>query len=84
MPDALNPKNLGLSIGIIWGLGMLLLGLFATFLNWGGGLVQTMSSLYIGYDLGIVGSVIGGIWGFVDGFIFGFLIALVYNMLEEK
>jgi hypothetical protein len=79
--NKLNVKALGLSIGIVWGGGMLLLGLMTLFSNWGIDLIILIGSVYIGYNSTLGGILIGTIWGFCDGAIFGLLIAWLYNKL---
>ena len=74
-------KALGLSLGIVWGAAMFLLGLMVMFFSWGIAWVELMSSLYIGYKATFLGSIIGGIWGFVDAGIAGVIIAWLYNKL---
>jgi hypothetical protein len=74
-------KALGLTLGIVWGVAMFLLGLMVMFFNWGVAWVELMSSLYIGYKATFLGSIIGGIWGFVDAGIAGVIIAWLYNKL---
>lgn len=51
--------------------------------GWGVGLVDAISSLYIGYGPSIVGAIIGAIWGFVDGYIAGVVIAWLYNKIAK-
>lgn len=77
--DKLNPERLGLSMGIVFGVACLILGLIAWGFDWGTGIVIFMSDLYIGYSPNFLGSLIGTIWGFVDGFIGGWFIAWLYN-----
>jgi len=72
-------KALGLSVGVVWSAGILLLGLLSTMFGWGSEIVKILSSIYMGYDSTIVGSILGGIWAFVDGCIGGVAIAWVYN-----
>ena len=48
--NKLNIKALGLTLGIVWGIGILFLGLTSTFWNWGLGFVTLMGSVYIGYN----------------------------------
>ena len=72
--------SLGLTLGIIWGLGMFLTGLLATWCEaWGHKFVEVMGSIYIGFEPTYLGSVIGLAWGFVDAFIGGLIIAWIYN-----
>ena len=75
--------NLGLALGIVWGAYIFTLGLIATIWHYGVELVQLTSSMYLGYQATITGSILGGLWGFVDGFIFGFLVCLIYKSLNK-
>jgi len=79
----LDVKALGFSLGIVWGVCTLLLGLSAMCFNYGAGFVSVMSSFYIGYKATVIGSVIGGIWGFFDAGIGGVIIAWLYNRLAR-
>ena len=75
------PKKLGLTFGVLWGASLFLLALICIPTEWGIDFIEVLGSVYIGYDLTILGSIIGGIWGFVDGFITGYLIVWLYNRL---
>jgi len=79
----LHTLNLALAMGATWALGVFLLGLSATFFNWGGAMVTDFGSVYFGYKASFLGSIIGAIWGFCDGFIGGFFIALFYNLFSK-
>jgi len=79
----LNIKAFGLACGIVWGLGMLSLGLMNTFSDWGAGVEGAMATLYIGYTPTLLGSVIGGLWGFADAGIGGLAIAWLYNKFAK-
>ncbi len=76
----LSPMSLGLSMGIIWGAMVFLMGLLAHFFEYGSAFVTSMGIMYIGYEPSIIGSVIGGAMGFIDALIIGLLIAWLYNM----
>ncbi len=78
-PCKLSPRALGLSLGIIWGLAVLIIGLAATFWGYGTQFVSMFEALYPGFKLGIQGCIIGGLWGLVDGFVFGVLLGWIYN-----
>ncbi len=80
--NKLNVKALGLTMGIVWGGGMLLLGLMTLFWNWGIDVITLISSVYIGYNPTLGGILVGTLWGFCDGAICGVLIAWVYNKLS--
>ncbi len=79
----LNAKALGLSLGIVWGAAMLILGLVNMHSMFGSGIMHGMSTLYIGYKPTIPGSIIGGIWGLFDAGIGGVIIAWLYNMFSK-
>lgn len=79
----LDVKAFGLSVGMIWGLAMFTLGLINTGDHWGSGIVEVMSTLYIGYKPTVLGSIIGGIWGFLDAGIGGVVVAWLYNKIAK-
>jgi len=79
----LDVKAFGLTLGIVWGAAMFLLGLMVMFFNWGAAWVELMSSLYVGYKATLPGGIIGAIWGFVDAGIAGVVVAWLYNKLTR-
>ena len=79
----LDVRAFGLACGIVWGLCMLSIGLIDTFSTWGAGIGQVMSTLYLGYEPTIPGSIIGGAWGFVDAGVGGLVVAWIYNKLAR-
>jgi len=81
----LNPKNLGLTGGILWGLTIFVLTLMSV--NGGGyagAFLAAVASIYPGYTITTLGSVIGLVWGFVDAFIALFIFAWLYNWLGKR
>lgn len=76
------PASLGLSLGVVWGLSILIMGLLAHHYMYGKPFVDAMGQLYIGYAPSIKGSLIGGLIGFVDAFIGGFIVAWLYNVFS--
>ena len=83
-PCGLNASKFGLALGIICGLAMLIVGLTATYAGYGVAIVELCSSLYIGYDITLVGSIVGGIWGFFYGAILGGFFAIVHNRIAAR
>ncbi|MFA5162331.1 MAG: bacteriophage holin [Elusimicrobiales bacterium] len=77
--NKLNERAFALSLGIVWGASIFLLGLINIFCGWGNGIAQAMSTFYIGYKPTFAGSIVGGIWGFADAGIGGLLVAWLYN-----
>jgi len=79
----LNIKAFGLSLGIIWGAGILIMAITAMLFGYGDLFVKAIGSVYIGYKATILGSIIGAIWGFIDAGIGGVVIACLYNKLAK-
>lgn len=77
----LNVKAFGLTCGLVWGLGLFLLTWWIILFE--GNNVQSvfLSSVYRGYTISPVGSLIGLVWAAVDGWIGGLIFAWVYNRL---
>jgi hypothetical protein len=81
----LNAKMLGLSLGLLFGIGMFI----AT--NWlvlkGGKEIgphlQLMSQYFIGYRVSFFGSFIGFAYGFAVGTLRGSLIGWIYNRIAK-
>ncbi len=78
----LDTRALGLTLGIIWGACVLIMGLTTIYLNFGAAFVGLLSTLYPGYKPTILGSVIGGIYGFIDAGIGGVILAWLYNKIS--
>jgi hypothetical protein len=78
----LSPLALGLSLGVLWGLSILIMGLVAYYYTYGRPFVTAVSLLYPGYAPSIKGSLLGGLIAFIDAFIGGFLIAWLYNIFN--
>ena len=81
---ALDPKQLGLAGGTLWGTVMALTTLAAVSVNYGRELLSLMASIYPGYSISYVGIFTGALWGFVDAFIGFYLLAMLYNYFETK
>jgi len=75
----LNMKALGLSLGIVWGASVMLMGLVYMVSGWGGSFVDAMSKFYPGYRPTLSGCLLGGVFGFIDLGIGGIIIAWLYN-----
>ena len=80
----LEEKSLAVSMAVVWGLSVLLLGWLAAFTGVGAAAVNVLGSFYVGFNASVVGGIIGLVYGLIDGAIGGFLIALVYNWASEN
>ena len=79
----LDVKAFGLTLGILWGVSLLIMGLLAMFFGYGTRFVAAVGGLYIGYKATAAGAVIGAVWGFIDAGIGGVIIAWLYNKLAK-
>ena len=79
--SGLDPKKFGLSLGLVCGIYMVLLGLISGLFGWGAAIVRLIGSMYIGYDSSLKGLLIGFVWSFIDCFIAGYIFALIYNKI---
>jgi hypothetical protein len=74
-------RALALAMGIVWGLGIFGVTLWAIAAQRG----LTLSHLggyYIGYTVTFGGAFLGLIWGFANGCVVGALLAWAYNGLQ--
>lgn len=78
----INVKACTLAAGVLWGLGVLVLGWMAA-AGWGAGMVQVLGSVYLGYTATFLGGIIGGVWAFVDGAVAGAIFAWLYNSFAK-
>lgn len=78
----LNVKAFALSFGIIWGLGVFAVTWWVMAFDGATGEVTWVGSIYRGYNISPLGSLIGLVWGFPDGLIGGAIFAWLYNVLS--
>lgn len=80
----LSVCNLGLALGIVWGLNMFICSFLTMLFGIGSPFIDIFSSIYWGFDSTVMGSLLGFFWGFAGGFITGALIAFFYNWCACK
>ncbi len=78
----LSPLAFGLSLGVVWGVSVFIMGLLAQYYAYGTEFVSAMGVVYIGYEPSIIGSAIGGLFGFIDALVGGALVAWLYNVFS--
>jgi len=78
----------GIAAGIVCGVSIFVVTLISVYTGYATPLLNMISSIYPGYSISAVGSIIGLIYGFLDGFItfgIGFYIGVsIYNRFEKK
>lgn len=80
----LNVKALALAGGITWGACLFLVTWWIILLDGAGGDATFIASVYRGYSISAVGSVVGLLWGFCDGLIGGAIFAWLYNLIAAR
>ena len=78
----LNAKKLGYAGGILWGLTMLISTFLSINMGYATTWLQTMASIYPGYEISGIGCIVGMVYGFIDGFIALYLIGWLYNRIK--
>jgi hypothetical protein len=79
----LNAKNLGLAAGTLWGISMFVLTIVAILTGYGVTWLELMASIYPGYTISWIGSIIGLIYGFFDGFVGLYIFGWLYNQFNK-
>lgn len=69
----------GFSFGIVWAIGLLIMGWLAWLFGWGIPMIRIIGSVYLGYTPTFMGAIVGAIWGAVDLFVAGVIFAAIYN-----
>jgi len=82
MTIKISVKGLGLSLGIVCGICMLVIGILGGIFGIWTDIIEFTATFYVGFDTTPVGIFLGVIYGFVDGFIGGIIIAWLYNRLR--
>ena len=75
----LNVKAFAIACGILWGAGLFCITWWIILFDGATGDTTIIGSVYRGYSVSPLGSVIGLAWGLVDGIIGGAVFAWVYN-----
>jgi len=74
--------RLALTLGIVWGVGLGMLGAVTTYTEtYGHRLIEVLGSIYWGYDSTWRGALVGTGWGFLDAFIGTLIAAWIYRRL---
>jgi hypothetical protein len=82
----LNPRALGLSLGVLGGLCLFVWTLVTSFTGYAYPILDLFTYIYPGFGISVAGSFAGLFYGFLDGFIGGYIIAWLYNSFckEQK
>lgn len=85
MGNKLNPVALGLSLGLLWGFGLMIVNILAVTTGYGYEMAEFFTRMYPGYSISILkGSLIALLYGFLDAFIGGYILAWLYNKFNKQ
>lgn len=80
-----RPVALGIGLGTVWGVSLFLTTWVSYFTGYGRLFLEVLAqSIYPGYTISPVGSILGLLYGFLDGLISGFFIAWIYNKMAGR
>ena len=81
----LSPVALGIGLGSVWGAALFITTWVCFLTGYGRLFLEVLAqSIYPGYSISPLGSLVGLVFGFADGFVGGGLIALVYNKASKQ
>ena len=81
----IRPLALGLSLGIVWGFALFITTWLCYFTGYGKLFLAVLAgSIYPGYSISPLGSVLGLVYGFIDLTIAGVLAGWIYNKLVKE
>lgn len=83
MPE-LNPKSFALAGGILWAACILITTLISSYTGYAADFLSVVESVYPGYTITPVGSIIGAIYAFIDMFIGMYILIWLYNYFEKR
>jgi hypothetical protein len=69
--------------GIVWGLTVFLTTLANLYWGYGTAFLKVWESIYPGFNVSLMGSVIGLVYGFLDMFVGIYIIVWVYNLVGK-
>ncbi len=81
----LKPLALGIALGSLWGGLLFITTLLSFYTGYARLFLEVLAqSIYPGYSISPVGSLLGLFYGFLDGFACGAIIAVIYNRIVQK
>ncbi len=80
----LKPVALGVALGTVWGVSLFITTLISYYTGYGKLFLEVLAqSIYPGYTITPLGSLLGLIYGFFDGFISATIIGWIYNKIAK-
>jgi hypothetical protein len=80
----LKPFALGIALGLVWGVALFITTWLSIYTGYGKSFLEAIPlSLYPGYCISPLGSLLGLVYGFLDGLISGTITGWIYNMVVK-
>ena len=80
----LDVRAFALTCSLVWGLGLFVLTWWIIAFDGASAEPTFIGSIYRGYTITPMGSVIGLIWALADGFVGGAIFSWLYNLLASR
>lgn len=81
----LKPLALGIALGTVWGGSLFITTWVSYYTGYGRLFLEVLAqSIYPGYTISPIGSLLGLFYGFADGLISASLIAIIYNKVIDR
>ncbi len=80
--NCLNIRALSLAIGTIWGFAIFAITLMARSNGYGQEFLNSISSLYPGYEISLAGAIVGGLYGLIEAIVGVYLVAKLYSFFN--
>ncbi len=79
----LKPLALGIALGSVWGSLLFITTWLSYYTGYGKLFLEVLAqSIYPGYTISPLGSLLGLFYGFLDGFVCAVIIAWIYNKIS--
>ncbi len=81
MAEKAFPITVGISAGIGAAVFFFVIGVIGTYSNFAHTFIETMGSLFTGYNPSLTGAFFGLVWAYLYFFVLGTVVVWLYNLL---
>ena len=76
-------RRFALTGGIVWALCLFVTTLFSIYTGYAKSFLDVVGSIYPGYSISLLGSIVGLIYGFFDVFVGVYIFAWIYKLISK-
>ncbi len=80
----MRTKRLAVTFGIVWAATVFLTTLLSVYTGYGKLFLDFVASIYPGYSISLLGSVIGLVYAFFDMFVGVYIVSWVYHQVSAN